>query len=267
MSLITLTTDFGNRDGFVGAMKGVILSIAPHAQIVDISHDIPRQDIAGGAMVLRNACAYFPPKTIHVGVIDPGVGTDRKAIIAVTDQAMYVLPDNGLLTFIHRRTPIRQIYNIQNPDWCLKKVSTTFHGRDVFAPVAAHLALGKSPADAGSEIEEFKKIDIPEPEIKDQTIHGRFLYIDVYGNAFTNIDADLVSQLEGRGEAVFSFAGRKLRGMRRTYAEAARGEALFLISSAGFVELAIHAGNAAKRFGIRRGDRIQLTFGGTDEET
>jgi hypothetical protein len=239
----------------------VILSIAPNARIVDISHDIPRQDIEGGAMVLRNACSYFPGKSVHVGVIDPGVGTDRKAIIAITGDATYVLPDNGLITFVDRRTPVQQVFHIQNPDWCLKEISSTFHGRDVFAPVAAHLSLGKSPAEAGPEIRDFVRINIPEPVLEGNTIKGKFLYTDVYGNAFTNIDSELVRRLEGRGEAVLSFSGRELHGMRRTYSEAARGEALFLMSSGGFVELAINAGSAAKRFGIRRGDRVTLSFG------
>ena len=251
--VITLTTDFDDRDGFVGAMKGVILSINPSARLVDITHRVPRQDVFAGAMVLYNVCPYFPDGSIHVAVVDPGVGTDRTALTVVTERAIFVLPDNGLLSFFSRKSPILEAYAITNSEYCRPEISNTFHGRDIFAPVAAHLSLGKPPSSVGPRVRDYQRIAFPEPTVSAGEIRGQIVYRDVYGNLITNIEQGILASppklwLAQAGEREVPFA--------RSYGDVAPGCTLFCVGSSGFLELAVNGGDAAAVLGMATGSAI-----------
>jgi len=255
--IITLTTDFGYQDGFTGAMKGVILSMNPAVQFVDVSHGVPRQDLFAGAMVVRGACPYFPPHAIHLIVIDPGVGTSRKAMIAVTDRGRYVLPDNGLLTLLERFTPIREAWSIENPDFCLPTISNTFHGRDIFAPTAAHLSLGRPPEHAGPAITNWQRLEIPQCRKVDKGWEGQVIYGDLYGNLFCNFEIEAMKEL--KPDCVLRFEGGEVRGLKAAYGDVASGEALLTFGSSGFLEIAINGGDARQQFGLQPGDGVMLS--------
>lgn len=184
--IITLSTDFGTRDGFVGIMKGVILSIAPGSRIVDVGHWVKPQDVFEGQFLLQRSAPYFPRGTIHVAVIDPDVGTSRRSIIVETDIAMFVGPDNGLFTPWLKGA---KVYHLTEKKYFLDNPSATFHGRDVFAPVAAHLANGAPPSDMGPEISDPVRLEINKPKIKAGNIRGEIIHIDYFGNLITNIPA------------------------------------------------------------------------------
>lgn len=257
LPLITLTTDFGDQDGFVGAMKGVILSINPEAQIVDISHAVPRQDVAAGAMVLRNACPYFPQGTIHVAVIDPGVGSDREAVVVETAFALYVLPDNGLITLIDQITPVQRVFAVTQRGFCLPDISRTFHGRDVFAPVAAHLSRGLSPEDVGPAMTSFAELDLAEVTVGDDFVEGSVVYADLFGNCLTNIGPDHVSF--DAFDWCLTHKGRRVSQLSHAYAAVPNGTPLMIQSSNGYLELAVNGGSALTYFDLAVGDRVRLT--------
>ena len=253
--LITLTTDFGDRDGFVGAMEGVILSLLPDARVVDVSHQIPRQDIAAGALVIAGVFEYFPLGSIHVVVVDPGVGTARSAMVARTARGMLVLPDNGLITLVARRFPILAAHVIENPAYGLPVVSHTFHGRDVFAPAAAHLALGVPLSQFGRPLAAPVRLNWETPSRVEAGLAGKVVYCDVFGNVLLNFEASRLT-LPGRYRLLFK--GRALEGPRTTYASVARGDALFLIGSHGYLEIAVNGGSARERLGLEIGDPVLL---------
>ncbi|CAM2068041.1 SAM-dependent chlorinase/fluorinase [Sulfidibacter corallicola] len=254
--VITLTTDFGGRDGFVGAMKGVILSINPDARIVDLSHGIPRQDVFAGAMVMRNACPYYPPGTVHVVVVDPGVGSDRRAIVAETTDAYYVLPDNGLITLVDQLTPVRAAYSIENMGFCLPEISRTFHGRDIFAPVAAHLSRGLSPEQVGPPLESFAELDLPTPSVSHNLVRGSIVYADVYGNLFTNIGPAQISPHSKSWRLELN--GKSVTGFCEYYSSVKEKLPLMIFGSSGFLEIAVNGGNALEYFGANVGDTFSL---------
>lgn len=257
LPLITLTTDFGDQDGFVGAMKGVILSINPDARIVDISHAVPRQDVRAGAMVLRAACPYFPEGTVHVAVVDPGVGSSRAAVVVETAQALYVLPDNGLITLIDQITPVRHVYAIEHMGLCLPDVSHTFHGRDVFAPIGAHLSRGLPVDQVGPAMQSFAELSFPEAVVGDRQVDGRVSYIDVFGNVITNIGPEQVNFSDF--DWVYEHKGHRIKGLQTSYAETEVGGPLLIQSSNGHLELAVNGGDAAALFGLAVGDVFRLT--------
>lgn len=253
--IITLTTDFGTRDGFVGVMKGVILGINPHVTLVDITHEIEPQNIAQGAFILANAVPYFPPNTIHLIIVDPGVGSARRALAAQVDATFFVAPDNGVLSFVLR--PSSFVVSVTNPAYFLPRVSTTFHGRDIFAPVAAHLSLGV-PLDAlGTRLDDWVQLASERATRHDDRIIGRVVYIDRFGNAITNIGEDMLRGLD-RARLMVHIGAHTLRGIRTTYADASPGEALALVSSSWHVEIAVREGNAAHALGIRIGDGVSI---------
>ena len=254
--IITLTTDFGTADGFVGAMKGIILGINREARLVDIAHTVPRQDVFAGAMVLRNTWKHFPAGTIHLGVIDPGVGTDRAAIVAVVDDGLFVLPDNGMITLVARETPIRAAYAITNRIYMRDTISRTFHGRDVFAPVAAHLSLGRPAESVGPLLEDLVRLPYSEPIASARRIEGEIVYRDNYGNLFTNIVADMVPD----GHAALEVGGHRIGGPRSAYGEVPAGEILFLVGSSDLVEIAVNGGNAAEKLGAGIGTPVALSW-------
>lgn len=274
-AIITLTTDFGTRDGFVGAMKGVILSINPRAVIVDISHDIAPQQIAQGAFVLASAAPYFPARTIHVAVVDPGVGSARRPIALQIGETFFVAPDNGVLTLVcaKLKTPSPTLalpvenqeselgaVHLNRAEFWLPRVSRTFHGRDIFAPVAAHLSLGVPLAALGDPIHAWAQLALAEPYRAGDQICGQVIYVDRFGNAVTNIGEVLLAGLE-RGRVGVRVAGRVLRGIAPTYVAVAPGEPLALVSSAEQVEIAVRDGSAADALGIRVGDAVTLSPG------
>lgn len=252
MALIALTTDFGLGDAYVGILKGVILGICPGAAVVDVCHGVPPQDVTAGALALEAARPYFPPGTIHVGIVDPGVGTDRRALLARTERDILLAPDNGLLSFLPGEE-LRDVRVIENPSVMLHPVSRTFQGRDVFAPAAAHLANGFPPEEMGPTISNFQRFSLPRLERTTTGLRGEVLAFDRFGNAVTSIRE---TDLPGAPAAV-GVAGRRL-ALLSTYAAAPEGEPLALIGSSGRLEVAVRNGSARDRLGLKPGDPIEV---------
>lgn len=260
MGIITLLTDFGTADGYPGVMHGVILSIHPEAVVVHVCHEIPPQDIQAGAFVVSTVYRYFPPHTIHVGVVDPGVGSERRAIAVRTNHGTFVGPDNGLLSYIFARETITEMVQLTNERYWLHPVSDTFHGRDIFAPVAAHLARGVALTELGPPIRDPIVFAVPTAETDEHgTIHGVVLHVDRFGNLTTSIPNELV---QGR-QARVHIGGHIVQRVRRTYAEVAEGELLALPGSSGYLEVAVRGGNAATLLGIGRHSKVQVATVGS----
>lgn len=258
MGIITLTTDFGLDDWFVGTMKGVILSRAPRATIVDVTHGVPAGDITAGAFALAAGCGCFPRRTVHVAVVDPGVGGARGAIAVQTANYFFVGPDNGVLSLALAREKVKAIHRLTNKKFFLPKISRTFHGRDVFAPVAAALVTGVLIQHLGPAQRGFYKLDWPTPTRTDHGWRGEVVYVDRFGNAITNLCAE---HLAGRTGAHEIRADRTSFGSpAKFYQTVPRGEPVTLIGSAGFLELAVNDGSAAEKFGLRRGTGVAVKF-------
>ncbi|RLI10868.1 hypothetical protein DRO33_05085 [Candidatus Bathyarchaeota archaeon] len=259
--MITLTTDFGTRDPYVASMKGVILSICPEATVIDISHDVPKFDIRAGALIMAQAAIWFPPGTVHVGVVDPGVGTARRAIVVETRRYAFVGPDNGLLMLAATRDGLKAVYAIENEDLMLSEVSRTFHGRDIFAPVAARLASGLEPSQVGPEIQDYVVPSFARPELREGRALGEVMYIDGFGNLITNIPEELLARLglrDGSRLAV-RLGGHELElRLCSAYGEAKPGELLAIIDSWGMLEVAVNLGSAAGRLGARPGEPVEV---------
>jgi S-adenosyl-L-methionine hydrolase (adenosine-forming) len=258
--IITLTTDFGRDSWYVAAMKGVILSINHDAAIIDISHSIAPQNIAEGAFVLGEASRWFPPGTIHVAVVDPGVGTDRRIVYARVGEQHYVCPDNGLLSYTCRDRRPDETLEVTNRDTFLAKVSSTFHGRDIMAPVAARLSLGLSPCELGPPVNDLKLLSWPCPERREKEVIARILCADVFGNLITNLRReDLPRDIEPA--YFFVETGRhKFDGIVKTYFEAPAGTPVALFGSSGLLELAVVQGNAALELQIPVGDNVGVRW-------
>lgn len=249
MPCIALLTDFGLRDWFVGAMKGVIAGIAPRAQVIDITHDIPPGDVRAGAFALWAAAPAFPKGTIFLAVVDPGVGGPRLPLLVEAGGFRFVGPDNGLLDWAAAGG--RRIRALRNPAYRRKETSATFHGRDIFAPAAAHLARGARPASFGPALEAMEELPRPKPRRGPRGPQGEVLYVDRFGNAITSLaPADLPS-----GTGALRCRGR-LFPLQPCYAQAGAGKPLAVTSSCGLMELAISGGSAASAFGLSRGDRV-----------
>jgi S-adenosylmethionine hydrolase len=259
--IITLTTDFGRKDPYAAEMKAVILSISRKAKIVDITHQIEKFNIRMGAYTLAAACPYFPKDTIHVAVIDPGVGTKRKAILIQTNNDYFIGPDNGVLALAAKSQGVKQVYKIENPKLMLPKISNTFHGRDIFAPAAAHLANGASPPEFGREIRKIVMPKFAKTTKTKTTLTGEIIHIDGFGNIITNIrDKDL--ELMGTKKTVnlkIKNAVLKLK-LCKAYAEAKAQQPLAIIGSHNFLEICINQGNAAENFQTRVGDKVTLYY-------
>ncbi len=266
--VITLLTDFGLADAYVGAMKGVVLRTNPQANLVDLTHDVPPQDVLQGAFLLGSAWSYFSPGTIHVAVVDPGVGTERRALLLEAHDHLFLAPDNGLLTFIlppeEAGSPPFQPYRallpqgyrahaLTNSQLWRHPVSTTFHGRDVFAPVAGHLSLGLAPKDVGEPVDAVTRLAIPVPHWQAGKLAGHVLHIDRFGNVVTTLPE---AALAGKGEVEVEVGGSKIRGLVRTYADA-NGLAA-LIGSHGYLEIALTNGSAAQALGVKVGDEVKV---------
>lgn len=255
--IITLTTDFGTRDWFVGTMKGVILGITPQARIVDITHEIPAGDIRAGAFALAQAAGHFPKGTIHVAVIDPGVGGKRRAIAILTKSAVFIGPDNGVLSLAAAGQAIKSVRAIENAKLFRRPVSRTFHGRDVFAPVAAHLARDLAPAKLGPLAGDFARLAPPLAEGTATEVRGEVVFIDHFGNAITNIAETAAPPVKARQAGVFS-RRRRLCEVRESYSAVPVGKPVAVFGSTGFLEIAVNGGSAAERLGLRTGTRVEL---------
>jgi S-adenosyl-L-methionine hydrolase (adenosine-forming) len=253
--IITLTTDFGTRDWFVGTMKGIMLGINSRAAIVDLTHEIPPGDIRAGAFALMAGCRYFPKGTVHMAVVDPGVGSQRQAIAVQTVDYFFVGPDNGVLSWALPREKIKAIRQLDNPKYFLKTISRTFHGRDIFAPVAAHLSRGLSLERLGRELKDFVRLPWLKPTRQRGEICGEILYIDHFGNAITNIEAVLVS---GRRKVTCEVIGRrKVRcPLAAFYGAVPANSPVAVIGSSGFLEIAVNGSSAAQRFGLKIGNAL-----------
>ena len=257
--IITLTTDFGARDGFVGMMKGVILSINPHATIIDITHDIAPQNIEQGAFLFANAFKYFPPDAIHVVIVDPGVGSARRPIAAREGEMFFVAPDNGVLSLALGSSA--SVIHLDQPAYWLPRVSHTFHGRDIFAPIAAHLSLGVALESLGKPIADWVRLSHCTASWRaGNEIVGRVAHIDRFGNIITNIGAEMLAGID-YARIVVTLRGKTLTGVKSTYAMVAPGEPLLLLSSSGHLEIAVRNGNAAQVLGVQFGDEV-IAHGG-----
>ena len=256
--IITLMTDFGTSDHYVGVMKGVILNINRQVEIVDITHAIPPQDIHGAAFLIDSAYRYFPSGTIHVIVVDPGVGSERRAVACQTETAYFVCPDNGILTHILQNEKHAHAVAVENPAYFLPQVSNTFHGRDIFAPVAAHLSRGVPVGELGNLITHPVQLPIPRPEVTDRTVIGQVIWIDSFGNLVTNISREILESLEGQNGVVIHAGSAKIDHFNRSYAESEIGEVLAIIGSFNRLEISINQGNAAQGLGLKRGDTVTI---------
>jgi S-adenosylmethionine hydrolase len=253
--IITLTTDFGLDDWFVGSMKGVILGIAPEAQIVDITHGVAPGDLWGGAFALASAVHCFPEKTIHVAVVDPGVGGDRGALVVETPSAFFVGPDNGVLSLVLRNTEVKSIRRLENPLYTRGEISRTFHGRDIFAPAAAHLANGTPVVDFGPPQDSLEMLLWPEPRLEAGAWIGEVIHVDHFGNAITSLAGDGTAL---GPDATVGFGVLRVP-VRDSYQAITSGQGVAVIGSTGLIEIAVNGGNAARQFGLKRGDRVELT--------
>jgi S-adenosylmethionine hydrolase len=260
--LITLLTDFGTADYFVGAMKGVILTINPEARIVDITHEIPPQDIGAGAFTLSAVYQTFPAATIHVAVVDPGVGSARRPILACSCDQFFVGPDNGLFSFIFERDAQARVFHLTNEKYFRQPVSQTFHGRDVFAPVAAALSKGVRPEQLGTEIKDYVRLDNQKPKRRDaQTIEASVIHIDRFGNCITNLTPDeITDEMIARGIRL-SINGREITSLQRFFAEGseATSELFAIWGSAGYLEIAAFRASAAQLLNCQPGQLITVT--------
>ena len=325
--VITLTTDFGTHDGYVGAMRGVIHTLLPDAKVVDISHDVTPQQIQEGAFILYRAYRYFPASAVHIAVVDPGVGSSRRSIVLSTRHGTFVGPDNGIFTYVLRaeQAPVEnaevdrmpwiggmwgvapnwageveleeagesgadavagevpeddpyaysgespRAYHLDNPDYWLANVSNTFHGRDVFAPVAAHLASGAHPDRMASPVRLDTLVTLPaaSPRVQKShqgtTIVGQVIHIDRFGNIITNLPDRLLEPLLEATDAtaVIEIAGYSIKGLGHSYADVRRGQALALIGSERLLEVAVRNASAAQRMKISVGDQVRIVVKGT----
>lgn len=248
MTIITLTSDFGLLDPYVGIMKGVILGIAPDVRLVDLTHDIPPQDIAAAAYTLQIAAPYFPVGTVHLVVVDPGVGSARRPLMVTTERAAYVGPDNGLFSFALQE-PGARAWVLDRPEHWLPEPSRTFHGRDIFAPAAARLAAGVPAGHLGTPVSDPVIVAPPKPERRNAGIAGCVLHIDHFGNLITNVPGEWLAGDEWTCEV----AGVSIPGPSETYGAVERGALILLISSGGLAEVAVREGSAAERLRVERG--------------
>lgn len=259
--IITLTTDFGDEDYFVGAVKGAILSIHPDARIVDISHKVKSHDILDAAFLLAQSYHYFPPRTVHCCVVDPGVGSARRPIIAVSEKYFFVAPDNGVLSMVYDREPSFTVIHATARHFFLPRISQTFHGRDVFGPIAAWLSKGTDSKNFGEPITDYVKLTPPKPtRIEPNLLRGSIIKIDKFGNCITNIPAEDIPHFQPNhaGPLQVLVNQRKIEKVCRSYSEGLPGELFAIRGSSDFLELAINRASAAAALHAQRGDEVHV---------
>lgn len=250
--LITLTTDFGRTDNFVGVMKGVVAGLNPKVNVIDLSHDIPPQDITAGRYIVETSVDYFPPGTIHLAVVDPGVGTRRKAILIETENYFLIGPDNGLFSFLTQKD-IKKVISLTNKKYFLRDITATFHGRDIFAPVAAYLSLGVIPDEFGNEFKSIARSKFKLTRKTKNGLVGRLIYIDHFGNLVSSIKADRIAN-----QRIVFLNGQKIGPIRKTFGNVKEGRALGYVNSSGFLEIGVNNGSAAGHFGIDYSSDCQI---------
>jgi len=249
--IITLTTDFGLNDAYVGVVKAVILGIFSKARLVDITHNIVPQDILEASYILLTSVKYFPAGTVHLAVVDPGVGTSRRPVLVKSKGQFLVGPDNGIFSdFIDESA---KVYFLNRPEFFMKQVSQTFHARDIFAPVAAHLARGVEPEQMAETITDAVRLERARPVVENNRILGSVIYIDRFGNIITNIKAEQV-----RENAIVRLMGKEIQGISQSYNEHQAGTLLAIIGSAGFLEIALACDNAALRLKAGVGQPVEV---------
>jgi S-adenosylmethionine hydrolase len=257
--IITLTTDYGTNDHLVGTMKGVILKINPDVTIVDISHNVTAYDLLDGALTIGSAYSYFPPKTIHVVVVDPGVGTERRPLVVSAQNQYFVAPDNGVLSVIFEREDNVAVRHANVEHYYLSPVSNTFHGRDVFAPVAAWLTKGWQTPSMGDEITDYKKFSMPKPKEADGGLKGVVLRVDAFGNLITNFRAEhLAENAQENGNFKMQVGTHAVTKIVDTFAHGAAGEPIAYVGSSGYVEIGVNKGSAARTLALGRGTPVIL---------
>jgi S-adenosyl-L-methionine hydrolase (adenosine-forming) len=257
--IITLTTDYGTNDHLVGTVKGVILKINPDVTIVDISHHVTPYDLLDGALTIGAAYPYFPARTIHVVVVDPGVGTERRPLLVTSENQYFVAPDNGVLSLLYERDPTVVVRHANVEHYYLQPVSKTFHGRDVFAPVAAWLAKIGQTASMGDVIEDYKKFAMPRPKATDGVLKGVVLRVDSFGNLVTNFRAeDLSDEAKQAGKVQFKIGTQDVSRLVETFAQGNAGEPIAYLGSSGYIEIGVNRGNAARTLALGRGAVVTL---------
>lgn len=266
VNLITLTTDFGLRDPYVGQLKGAILRRNMEAKIVDLSHAIGPHDILAGAIIIRSSYDFFPRGSVHLVVVDPGVGSQRKIIALKADSHFFIGPDNGVLTLLMRDRKVQALHRISNRSLFPDRISSTFHGRDIMAPVAAALAKGMDISEVGPAItvDDCAHLDIPATQFDENGITGRVISIDRFGNIQTSISSFTLANYQPSSFAGIFIGSHSINSIASTYADTQPGELLALIDSAGYLEIAVNRGNAAERIGCKVGDPVNVTM--TPEE-
>jgi S-adenosylmethionine hydrolase len=258
-AIITLLTDFGTKDHYVASMKGTILSINPRCTLVDITHHVSPHDITEGAFILANAYSSFPKGTIHLSVVDPGVGSPRAPILLETTNYFFIGPDNGLFTFALKKEKVRKGIVLSNPKYFLSHRSTTFHGRDLFAPVAAHLSMGVKPEAFGPRLDSWIEIDFENPRMRGRALIGKILHIDAFGNLISNIDSQKLFNHVREDSFVVRIGKRSIQGLKKAYWEGKKNEPMVLIGSGGFLEVSVREGNAQKALKVKKGNKIEIS--------
>jgi S-adenosyl-L-methionine hydrolase (adenosine-forming) len=256
--IITLATDFGTRDSYVATMKGVIYQICRGATVVDLTHQILPQDLTEASLVLESCYRFFPKGTIHVVVVDPGVGTRRRAILVDTAEYLFVGPDNGVFSRIYSSQPLCEVREIVREDLLMPEISDTFHGRDIFSPVAAHLADGTDPADVGPVIADPARRDPPQPLVWQEQLTGEVIHVDSFGNIITNIPKELFDSVTVGKRFRIVTNGKVIDRLSRTYQDVPPGKALALFGSLDMLEIATHGGRADRQIGAGKGDPVQV---------
>jgi S-adenosylmethionine hydrolase len=262
--IITLTTDFGHGDHFVGVLKGVLLKLNPEVEIVDICHDVRPYDILDGAYTIAQAYSYFPAWTIHLVVVDPGVGTARRPILANTDQHWFIAPDNGVLSFMYAKEPEHRVRHITAEHFFLNPVSQTFQGRDVFAPLAGWLSRGVESSKFGEYVTDYVRFAPPKPKvINEKAIQGVIIKVDRFGNLITNLTVEDVPQLFQENPPPFKMVVGKaeVTKLNLAYAHSAPGEVFIILGSSGYLELSTNRGAASRILGVDRGAQVGVLFG------
>jgi S-adenosylmethionine hydrolase len=256
--MITLTTDFGLKDPYVAEMKGAILSISPNATLIDVTHEVEKFDVRMGAFMLASAAPYFPAGAVHLAVVDPGVGSERRTIVVQTKQAFFVGPDNGILMLAAQEQGIQRIHELSNPKFMLPMVSWTFHGRDIFAPAAAYLERGVEASEFGPQISNPVCPSFGSVERSNGCIKGEILHIDGFGNIVTNISGGEVAEAK-MVELKLSEASLRI-AVAKTYAQTRLKDAVVLVGSHGFLEVALNQASAAKKFIVKAGDKVEVSL-------
>lgn len=254
--IITLVTDFGQKDHYVGVMKGVILGINRSARLVDICHEIPAQDVRAAAYVLFASYRHFPKDTIHCAVVDPGVGSERKALILKTDRHLFVGPDNGIFSMICNQEKEIKVYSIHTSKDLFSEISGTFHGRDIFAPVSAYLSTGRACSELGKPVSKFVSINTLRPDTEGSVMKGAIIHVDRFGNLITNICRRDFDGFLGRERFEIAAGDRSLADIVKTYSDAPAGKIVALFGSAGHLEISAVMGSASGLLHLGPGDRV-----------